>query len=259
LVVHRAVVQFKHPTRSVAENAGVVHLALERTGRTAVAASIDYARLGGSATAGADFTLRSGTARFAPGETRATIPVPVRNDVWPEGTETITVKLSRPGPRTSTGGTFTITLSIGESDQRPDALISNTPARSGYVGGNIYNTTATGQTVSETGRRGTPIWFWVRIRNAGGLSTNFRITGSDASSGSRVRYYDGVNDITQDARSRAGWKVRVVPSRHVTILVQIVVGPHADTGTIKSSRVTARWTGDGPRIDVVQARVRVVA
>ena len=58
--------------------------------------SVRYATSGGTATAGADFVGQSGALRFAPGQTGKTVSVAVLNDAHDEGSETMTLTLSRP-------------------------------------------------------------------------------------------------------------------------------------------------------------------
>ena len=58
--------------------------------------SVRYATSDGTASAGADYEAVSGALRFAPGETAKTVSVRVRNDTHDEGSETLTLSLSRP-------------------------------------------------------------------------------------------------------------------------------------------------------------------
>ena len=58
--------------------------------------SVRYATSDGTATAGADYVAQSGALRFAPGETSKTVSVSVLNDAHDEGSETMTLTLSRP-------------------------------------------------------------------------------------------------------------------------------------------------------------------
>ena len=70
--------------------------------------SVRYATADGTAVAGADYETASGVVRFAPGETAKTVSVAVLNDAHDEGSETLTLALSRPfgaelGDGTATG------------------------------------------------------------------------------------------------------------------------------------------------------------
>ena len=58
--------------------------------------SVRYATSDGTATAGADYGAASGALRFAPGETAKTLSVGVLDDTHDEGSETLTLTLSRP-------------------------------------------------------------------------------------------------------------------------------------------------------------------
>ena len=55
--------------------------------------TVDYATLDASAKAGEDYEARSGTLRFAPGETAKTVAVPVLDDAHDEGTEHLVFRL----------------------------------------------------------------------------------------------------------------------------------------------------------------------
>ena len=57
---------------------------------------MDYATEDYTATAGADYTARSGTLTFTAGETAKTVSVPVHDDALDEGKETMRLKLSNP-------------------------------------------------------------------------------------------------------------------------------------------------------------------
>ena len=58
--------------------------------------TVNYATVTGSATAGSDYTATSGQLMFAPGETTATISVPILNDSLSEALESFSVNLSNP-------------------------------------------------------------------------------------------------------------------------------------------------------------------
>ena len=55
--------------------------------------TVDYATHNASAKAGEDYEARSGTLRFAPGETAKTVAVPVLDDAHDEGTEILVLRL----------------------------------------------------------------------------------------------------------------------------------------------------------------------
>ena len=62
------------------------------------ATTVDYATSNGTATAGSDYTLTSGTLTFGPLEKSKTVSVPVLDDAVDEGSETMSLTLSNPSP-----------------------------------------------------------------------------------------------------------------------------------------------------------------
>ena len=81
----------------VEEGAGAVlafAVTLDRAASGTVA--VDYETSDGSAQAGVDYTLASGTLTFASGESSKTVNVTVLDDAHDEGEETLTLGLSNP-------------------------------------------------------------------------------------------------------------------------------------------------------------------
>ena len=72
--------------------------------------TVDYATADGTAEAGADYRRRSGTLRFAPGQTLKVVWVPVIDDVVEDSGETLTLKLSNPSGATLATATVTATI-----------------------------------------------------------------------------------------------------------------------------------------------------
>jgi hypothetical protein len=256
-LVNPGVITFLSGTKSVAENVGTVSLTVMRGGKTTSAASVHYARTGGTAAA-ADYSLPpAGTLSFAAGQTSRTIPLTIVNDPTPEAAETIVVTLSKPDAGSVLGTRKSMTVTIRPSDQRPDGLISNTSS-SGYVGNKVYNTTAANQTRTQSAHRSTYRDFYVRVQNDGNATNTIVVKGSAAVSGSTVRYYYGSTNITTAMRSAAGYKVTLAAGNYRQLRVRISVGSAAAFGSLKPAKVTATWTGDGSRIDVVKAVVKIV-
>lgn len=69
---------------------------VSRTGASALSATVQYATVDGSATAGVDYVATSGTLTFAPNESSRTIVVSILGDTIVEPDETFTVTLSNP-------------------------------------------------------------------------------------------------------------------------------------------------------------------
>jgi hypothetical protein len=84
--------------------------------------TVAYATANGSATAGQDYTARSGTASLAQNGCRcATVDVPVLDDTMREGTETFTLNLSSP----SSGASIADAQGLGTiyDNEGPPALV----------------------------------------------------------------------------------------------------------------------------------------
>ena len=84
--------------------------------------TVNYATQDGSATAGQDYTSKSGTLTFTAGETSKTVSVSVLSDSIDEGNETFKLKLSSPSGAVLTDGEATGT--IENSDPMPSAWLS---------------------------------------------------------------------------------------------------------------------------------------
>ena len=106
-------------------NGGATNANLTVTLSTASAntVTVNYATTNGTATAGSDYTTKSGTLSFAPGVTTQIIPISILGDTIVEPNETLFVDLSSPTGATiaQSRGTITIvnddsaTLSIGSA------------------------------------------------------------------------------------------------------------------------------------------------
>ena len=84
--------------------------------------SVDYATADGSALAGADYTSKSGTLTFSPGEWSRTVQVAILDDTHDEGVETFTLALSN-----ASGGVIVdgeATGRIENHDPLPRALVA---------------------------------------------------------------------------------------------------------------------------------------
>ena len=84
--------------------------------------TVNYATQDGSATAGQDYTSKSGTLTFTAGETSKTVSVSVLSDSIDEGNETFKLKLSSPSGAVLTDSEATGT--IENSDPMPSAWLS---------------------------------------------------------------------------------------------------------------------------------------
>jgi hypothetical protein len=131
LIVTNQLLQFNSPTYTVGEADGGVTITVTRTGSVASPASVDYKTNDasgltncnvntGNASPRCDFTAVAGTLNFIAGQSSASFDIPIINDVYVEGPETLTITLSNP-----TGGSLgsqnTATLTITDNDFAPGA------------------------------------------------------------------------------------------------------------------------------------------
>ena len=90
--------------------------------------TVDYTTVPGTATA-ADFTPRSGTARFEPGQTRVAVSVPITDDSLVEPMESLTLRLSNTSPGTLTArDEVTGRIRDDEVEPTPTPLPTATPS-----------------------------------------------------------------------------------------------------------------------------------
>ncbi len=99
---------------SVNENASTATITVKLNGASTQSVTVNYATSNGTATAGSDYTAKSGTLLFAPGETSKTFTVAIINDTTDEPNETVTLTLS--GAVNASIGTATSTLTIIDND-----------------------------------------------------------------------------------------------------------------------------------------------
>jgi N-acetylglucosamine-6-sulfatase len=242
--------------RTVRENVRVARLRVTRGGDVAAPASVDYARAGGNAE-GSDLVLRPGTLTFAAGESTKTIAVTIRNDARPEAAEAARISLSTSDASTATQATTSLRLTIGASDQQPDATISTGQSRA-YVGNDVYNTTGARQTQTQTARRRETRTFRIRVYNDGNIRNTLSLRSGPDQRGSRVRYHSAGHDVTRAMRSRSGLRVRLRPGLSRPVLARVTILRSATVGSAKQATIRGVWVGDGTRTDVARAVVDVI-
>src|SRR5205085_10369288 len=93
-------------------------LAVTKTGSTGVSATVHYATINGTATAGSDYTATSRDLTFLPNETSKDIVVQITDDTVYEGNEVLNAALSSPGSATL-GSPATATVTIVENEPPP--------------------------------------------------------------------------------------------------------------------------------------------
>ncbi len=93
-------------------NSGVSNVIMTVTlsGVSSTPVQVSYATSDGSATAGSDYTTKSGTLTFPIGVTTQTFAIPILGDPTAEANETFTVTLSSPSNATIDDGTATVNI-----------------------------------------------------------------------------------------------------------------------------------------------------
>jgi hypothetical protein len=129
---------------------------------------------------------------------------------------------------------------------------SNYPNPGAWRGDNIYNTTATNQTVTHkvSGAHllGDYFYFTVTIQNDG-KSDHFKVKGSGAS---QTKYFKGGTNITSQVKAGTYQTASLAAGAKTTITVRI------SPGCLKSALVTLTSVADPTKKDAVKARVKNV-
>ena len=155
---------FSAASYTVAESSATVTLTVTRTGGNAGSVGLSYATANGSATAGSDYTAKTGTLSWASGDSASkTFTVTIANDLYSEITETFAANLSNPSGGASLGATPSSTVSITDNDGAPGSLAFS----------------ASGYTVAESG--GSVLLTVTRSGGSGGaVSVQYLISGGTA-------------------------------------------------------------------------------
>ncbi|MDX6613209.1 MAG: hypothetical protein QOD75_2395 [Blastocatellia bacterium] len=112
-----ASLQFSSNSVMANEGDGVVKVSVTRTGNTANAIDVDYATSNGSASSRTDYTLTTGTLHFAAGDVLKKFLVPLVDDVYVEGNETVNLIIRNPqGGGAFLGGAASAVLTIADND-----------------------------------------------------------------------------------------------------------------------------------------------
>ncbi len=99
------------------ENGGSATITVTRTGGLAGGRSVRYSTANGTASAGPDYTARSGTLTFGVGVLTASFQVPITNDGLDEANETVNLSLSNPSSGAVLGTRRTATLTVVDNDE----------------------------------------------------------------------------------------------------------------------------------------------
>jgi hypothetical protein len=123
-----------------------------------------------------------------------------------------------------------------------------------YVGNNIYNLTAAGQSKSKTVASGKKVTFMIKIQNdGGGAKDKFTVhaTGS-AVTGFTIKYLKGTTNITTAVNNGTFQVTKVAPGGSVTIKAVVTVGSSAAHGASVTRLVTITSGNDPGQKDTVK-------
>jgi hypothetical protein len=121
---------------------GSITVSVERQGGSTGAAQVNYATSDGTAIAGADYTVTSGTLAFADGETSQSFEVFINDDATFEGSENLNLLLSEPFGVTL-GDPSSSVITIADDDDPPAAGALNFST-------NNYSVDETGVSITVT-------------------------------------------------------------------------------------------------------------
>ena len=119
-----ATVALSQASYTVIEASGTATITVNLSKALAAPATVNYATSNGTATAGKDYTARSGTLTFATGQTSQSFFVPIQEDSLDEPAETLNLTLSNP-TNAVLGLPATATLTIMDNDNPPNVHFSS--------------------------------------------------------------------------------------------------------------------------------------
>jgi hypothetical protein len=175
----------------------------------------------------------------------------------PVGLNSTLFTVSGIGPRLYVGG---LEQQIGGSTmnafaawyriRQPDALISTGTT---FVGNNVYNATASGQSVQhgiQTGSTGT---FTIKLTNDGLITDTFKVSGPGSSAGFTATYLVGSTNVTAQVVAGTYTISSLAPGAAASMVLKVKVGNSVAVGTTHSWLVKQTSTVTGGFTDAVQA------
>ena len=145
--------------------------------------------------------------------------------------------------------------------RKPDLAI-RAKSSSTYTGDNIYNTTATNQTVTKYGSPGWLMVYVLRLQNDGNVKEPFLITAQTSGTAMTIRYYNaatGGSDITSQVTGGGWTSSSLNPGATQGLRVEVTIPSSATDGQQNAVLVTATSSGDSSRKDAVKAVTKVDA
>ncbi|HEX2894770.1 MAG TPA: hypothetical protein VHO29_12290 [Marmoricola sp.] len=126
---------------------------------------------------------------------------------------------------------------------QPDGVIRKPHSR--FVGNNIYNLTAKGQTVRTRAHRGAVRTFVVRVYNDGQTAAAYTTQGFSSAHKVRVRYFAGGTNVTASMKSAGGLTFALSPGQYKEFRIKMKVMRAAHVGVHKFAKVVATSASNG--------------
>ena len=122
-----------------------------------------------------------------------------------------------------------------------------------FVGNNVYNTTAAGQTVTGSAKKGKTITFGISIQNDGTAADSFTLkaTGS-AASAYTVKYYAGSTDITAKVVAGTYKTASLAKAATVLITAKVTIKTTAAAGSKVTRLATITSAASSSKKDAVK-------
>ena len=131
--------QFSAGNFNVVEDVAAATITVNRSGNISTAATVDYATSDGTAIQRTDYTLTSGTLRFAAGEASKTFGVLISEDAYVEGNETLNITLTNPTGGLSLGSPSTAALTIIDDDTTDPPTVNPIDDARTFVGQHYHD------------------------------------------------------------------------------------------------------------------------
>ena len=130
-----------------------------------------------------------------------------------------------------------------------------------YVGGNIYNSNGTDQTVSQSVSTDITAIYRVKLENDGNVIDTYALTGTGGANGWTVKYTDLSTDITAQVTTTAGWTlpVSLLPGQSREIKIEVTPSSVVVVNALKELTLTAISKNTAASKDVVKLRTTCAA
>ncbi|MBI4712096.1 MAG: hypothetical protein HY762_02135, partial [Planctomycetes bacterium] len=130
-----------------------------------------------------------------------------------------------------------------------------------YSGNDIYDTSATSQTITSDIVNNQTIIYYIRVENDGNTSDTFSITRQvtpSAASGWTISYYDGTNDVTpQITQTYGGYPVTLADKATRDLRVEIRAGSALSGGSTLELLTSGVSTVDNLKKDAVKVFINL--